>query len=522
MKSYAIASCRVSTPEQRLNNSLNRQEANVLRSAESLDVEIPQDGWWSGDVSSKAGTNVKRKDLNQMLDYCKKNKRVKYLIVDEPDRFMRSIDEAFYFEVAFRELGVKVWYASDPLLNTGDLMSKMLKFAKYFPAEGGNEERIHKSINGHIAAIKEGRYTFPPKPGYMKGSIPGVHIPHPTQFDTFQKALKEVASRLFTPTDALKRLNQTKFVNDHSPMKIDKFQKFLVDPYYAGVIEINRQVKARCENGRHLKMITLEEHNSLVEIMSGKKVRDYQRKQFNPDFPMNKYLLHDCEEAAKFTGAFQTNNQGRKYAKYRCRKCGKQYKRDSVHTAISNVLDKLDYEGAQQSEFIRALASVWQQKQADSLEQVKAAQNRLNKLQGDKSSLIRQLAISDASLKHDVEQEINEVKLQIQSTQKIIDSGAELQEDMIDFVKFSLEYTNTLKADWWLLDEENRSQCKLLLFPMGITFDSSQKVSTTQISPLYRLATTKKNLNYSRDSLLVELRGIAPRSARLLPSRLQT
>src|SRR5581483_1533507 len=141
LKKLAIAACRVSTPEQRLSGSLNRQETSVLSTATELDVEIPKDGWWSGNVSSKAGTNTKRKDLKQMLEYCKKHRNVKYLIVDETDRFMRSVDELFYFEVCFREIGVKVWYASEPELNTDDLTAKLLKAVSVFKAEGSNVER---------------------------------------------------------------------------------------------------------------------------------------------------------------------------------------------------------------------------------------------------------------------------------------------------------------------------------------------------------------------------------------------
>ena len=90
----AIASCRVSSIEQLESNSLNRQKEAVLKAAEHLGATIPEDGWWSGSVSSKRGNNVNRKDLQEMLARCKKDPRIKYLIVDEPDRFMRSIDEA--------------------------------------------------------------------------------------------------------------------------------------------------------------------------------------------------------------------------------------------------------------------------------------------------------------------------------------------------------------------------------------------------------------------------------------------
>lgn len=87
MSDLAIALCRVSSNEQLENNSLNRQEETVLRCAKEKDVEIVR--WWSGSVSSKHGKNLKRTDLKQMLEMCRKNKRIKYLFIDEPDRFMR-------------------------------------------------------------------------------------------------------------------------------------------------------------------------------------------------------------------------------------------------------------------------------------------------------------------------------------------------------------------------------------------------------------------------------------------------
>lgn len=51
----AIAFCRVSTAEQLLGGSLNRQEKAVLKTAEELGVVVPKEYWWSGNVSSKEG-----------------------------------------------------------------------------------------------------------------------------------------------------------------------------------------------------------------------------------------------------------------------------------------------------------------------------------------------------------------------------------------------------------------------------------------------------------------------------------
>lgn len=160
MKGKAIALCRVSTPEQRLSNSLNRQEQNVLKAAEELNVEVIRT--WSGDVSSKVGKNVKRKDLNEAYAFCKANRGVKYFIVDEVDRFMRSTAEMFYWMVRFQEIGVKVWFAANPQLNSNDSMAKLMLSLDSFKAEGSNKERQRKFINGHVASLKEGRHAFSP------------------------------------------------------------------------------------------------------------------------------------------------------------------------------------------------------------------------------------------------------------------------------------------------------------------------------------------------------------------------
>lgn len=139
MKGKAIALCRVSTPEQRLSNSLNRQEQSVLKAAQELEVEVVKT--WSGNASSKVGKNVNRKDLKEAYAFCKANKGVRYCIVDEVDRFMRSIKEMFYWIVEFEQIGVRVWFASNPQLNTDDSMAKLLLSLDGFKAEGSNEER---------------------------------------------------------------------------------------------------------------------------------------------------------------------------------------------------------------------------------------------------------------------------------------------------------------------------------------------------------------------------------------------
>lgn len=516
MKDAAIALCRVSTPEQRENNSLNRQEESVYNAAKELDVTIQKT--WSGNVSSKAGTNLKRKDLNEMYGYCKAHRNIKYLIVDEPDRFMRSIEEGLHWEVKFQEIGVKVYYASDDALNKGDLVSKLLKFSKYFSAEGSNLERQTKSINGHVKAIKEGRYTFPPKPGYIKSDLPGIHQSHPITFKILQKAFKDVASSVYTPSEALKELNDGEFRENYATWRMDKFRHYAIDPYYAGIVEKDAQVKARNENGAHVAMITFEEHERLKEIFASRLKKRGTKKQYNPEFPLNKLLL--CEDClCKFTGSMKNNGRKRKtttyYAKYNCRGCGKSYHRTEVHQAIDEFLQNVTYSGAQQKELIEAMASVWQRKRSDKLLAIKNTEKEIERLRQTKSKLVIELASANTDIKPDLEEEIGRIKDKIDELQQALGNADALFDDLIDFLKFGLEYTNKLVEDWWQLDHETRVQCQELLFPGGITFNSRHKVGTTLISPIYTLARNKKDLRFSRKSLMVELVGTAPTSAGL-------
>lgn len=206
-QSLAIASCRVSSDEQLKNNSLNKQKDSVLKAAEKLGVEIPKEYWWSGSVSSKRGKNVERKDLQEMLLACKRDKKIKYLIVDEPDRFMRSIQEAMHYEVEFEKHGVKVWYASDDELNSDNMSARFMKIMKYFSAEGSNEERQRKSISGQLMALREGRFPYHPPIGYKKGPTAAVHVVDPVTGPIIKHILTNVAEGNITPSEGVKYFN---------------------------------------------------------------------------------------------------------------------------------------------------------------------------------------------------------------------------------------------------------------------------------------------------------------------------
>lgn len=512
MKKSSIASCRVSTPEQKLNNSLNRQEKNALKVAAELGTEIIR--WWSGDVSSKAGTNVKRKDLKEMEEFCKQNKNVKYLIVDEPDRFMRSIDEAFYFEVLFRELGVKVWYACDPMLNTGDLNAKMLKFSKYFPAEGSNVERITKSINGQVAALQEGRYTFSPKPGYRRGYERGIQEVHEVRGPALKKVLIDIVTRCVTVSQGLVDLNDSDFMKGHAPYKMDKFRKIVTDPFYAGIVEINKQVKVRNENGLHEPLITKEQHYELLKIMQGKaKNQSGPRKNGNPKYPASN--LTTCEQCSdkrngRFVGFDHSNGKanGPTYEKYRCRACGKYLTRQDLHAQIEQEFkdNQLTDDGIQV--FMESLESVWKQNEGEVNQEVNRIEHKIKVLRESIQNHVEAVTDpSNFSIKDELLKAIDKKRIEAAELQDEIEKlKTSADDDREEFLKFALKFAKDMGGHFLdpSLSPENRLRCKDIVFPAGFYVDKNKRVYTPQKSLLITLAAKKKDAEASRNSHLVQ------------------
>lgn len=513
----AITTCRVSTPEQEENNSLGRQRDAVIAAAEQLSATIPEDGQWSGSVSSKAGTNLHRADLRAMLEYCRKHPNVKYLIVHEVDRFMRSIEELFYFEVSFRELGVKVWYASQPELNTNDHNAKLLKALEAFKGEGSNVERQRKSIAGQTTALQQGRYTFCPKPGYTKGDERGIHKPHPVRGRALRKVLLDIVTKRVTPTQGLINLNSGEFMRGHSLYKMDKFRKIATDVYYAGGVAIDKQVKVYNLNGLHEPLITLEQHHELVRIFEGKqKNQTGPRKNGNPKYPLNNIIHCDVCEGKQYNrivGVDITNGKSPKlYEKYRCRACKRALARDEMHDKITRQLRGNPITDAGVADLTKALDIVWKRRESDNQQEAVRLRHKLASLQESISQQVEAATDPENSaIKTDILANIAKRKQEAEDIEDQLHKLTQKAEDDYErFLKFAFSFAADTSQKFLdpLTSQENRLRFKQIVFPAGFRLDANKNVYTPKISELIRLAGNKKDLSVTDKSHLVRVKGL--------------
>ena len=511
----AITNCRVSSSEQELNGSLKRQSEAVEEAAKKLEATIVKR--WSGSVSSKRGTNIDRPDIKEMVAYCRQNKQVKYLIVDEPDRFMRSVDESIYFEVVFKQLGVKVWYASDPILNSDDLSAKLLKFSKYFSAEGSNDERIHKSVSGQTTALKSGRYPFVPKPGYMKGRRSGVPEVHPVRGYALQDVLIRMAEHRVTPTQALIELNKSDYTQERAPLKMDKFRKIATDGFYAGIVEINQQVKVRNEDGIHDPLISMDQHKELVKIFDAKKKNQSgPRKNGNPEYPLNTITQHDTcldlKHKGKFVGFNNDNgkNKNRIYKKYRCRSCNLYIHRDELHSKVTQLFADNQITNKGIRTLSGALETVWEKKEAQAIQDAKRIRHQVSSLRNNiNSQALAAIDPSNLSIKQEILANIDKMKADIAVyEEQLATLSQKADSDKQRFLEFAFDFAIHMEESFFTLTPEDTKKCKQILFPAGFYIDAEKNVYTPEISPLIRLAANEKDAEASDFTRMVRVPGL--------------
>jgi hypothetical protein len=517
MKTTSIALCRVSTVKQQvIGTSLEAQEKRVYDAAQFLGADIEK--FWSLSVSSRKGKNFKRRDLHEMLAYAKQFKRVQYIIVDEVDRFMRGIDEFYYWKLRFREeAGAKLIYAAKPGLTArDDIYSAFEEMIDVFKAEASNQERITKTTEKMQARIMAGYYPGQPKQGYQRTLQPGLHEPKQPEWDMLKLALNEVTSQQYLLHEALQRLNSKGYrTNTGRQLQMDKFKTILIDPYYAGIVQKANWPSNK--HGLHKAMITVEQHETLKQVVAGKK--KVPHKQFN-----KKYLLSnvmDCteclgDETARFPKLVgydhHNGKQGERrkyYEKYRCRTCGKERTRKQVHDGLSDILAPLRLAREEQVELIDALRIVWKQDHQDNAHYIQTLQTRSDELTDSKNSLVLAMATGKIS-EPDGNAALEKIKSDISDATDNIETAQNVEHDFVEFVQFTLGFIDELQNEWWELDQQHLRWCKQLLFPDGFSVSRAGKVYTPTISEFYRVATMKKDSEEPSFSELVTPAGFEP------------
>lgn len=510
-KVKAIALCRVSTVKQGVEgSSLEAQEIRVYDAASLFNAEIVK--FWSITQSSRKGKNYQRKDLVEMLAFAKADKQIKYIIVDEPDRFMRDLEMYYHWKVEFREkAGAKLVYAKKPhLAEDTSMVGTMEEMIDVFRGEAANLERITKTTSNMQARVAAGYYPSNPKTGYQRTETAGLHAPKEPEWSMLRSGFLQVLEGI-PIKDVVAGINAAGY-KEKSGRLLDthRFKIMLNDPFYAGIIKMSSWTVN--PNGLHKAMITPEQHESLKAIVKGAVYKPH--KQYNPEFPLSKIMTcKEClEEGAKnpkIVGYTNHNGKGNYYNRYKCRACKKNYMlRDELHGELADILSGLRLAEAKVKDFLAGLRHVWEQEQATSFNTTEGLKTRLSSLEHDKKEVVlKQVRGTLADDRADIA--IEALDEDIATIKQQIESIATVEQDFVEFVEFALNTVESFRDRFWQLDQEHQVWCKQLLFPDGFSVSRTKKVYTPTISDFYLCINTEKsheNDSFSTDSSICVIR----------------
>lgn len=262
------------------------------------------------------------------------------------------------------------------------------------------------------------------------------------------------------------------------------------------------------DGGLHEAMITKDEYEIISRIAEGKKAK-FKINRNNPDFPANRLICEDFYivrgiKQGLFTG-YQHHNgkkpdQRKYYKRYHCRNCHKAFHRDKLHEMITDYLDKVQLSSKFRSELIKNLRKAWSEVEKDSLNKAAQLKAKIKLLEEQKGRLVMSLA-DNPEIKADIQEQIIFKKEEISLIHEELEKTLDIESDFNEFVEFSLRTVENWKSEWWELDSEDRERCEQLLFPQLLRVNHNNKVSTPEISAIYRYAPTKKEsrktLSYS-------------------------
>ena len=519
----AIALYRVSTYRQSIEgHSLDAQESRVIEKASSYwNANIVEK--WRIDTSSKKGKNLGRKDLKEALVYCKRNK-VDYFIIDEVDRFMRSIDEYYWYKVEFKKLGVKIVFASQPELSDEDQFAKLRELLAIYEAESSNTDRSRKTTDKMKARYSQGYYLSHPHPGYMKSAIKGLHAKDPERFGLLQKGGYLIIYEQYMPEQAVKWMNDNGY-RTHGGKKLDvnHYIEFIVDRYYCGKIDIKKNgplSDVQDIDGLHEPMFSKREHQRLVAIL--KKRNPHMRQKHNPEYPVANLIRHlECKHEklhSKFSGFLKDkgHRNGKKRPSapiYRCRTCRREFNRQRMHDGIDEHLSNLRFLPDAES-FKKALLKVWRKQRGSVIQRVSALKANETRLEADILTLAADYAKEpEGAAKNALRALLTSYEKQLNDLRDDIIKTESVDMESEDFVTFAINFTEKLKDKWWSISFDERKGGEQILFNGEFYVDNSAKVHTPQLSTIYRLGTNKNDPVGSNFDKMVELAGTAPASA---------
>ena len=447
---------RVSTKHQEENGgSLDDQKCKCEKYARQNGYTIK--GYFGGKHES---AKTPGKLIKEMISAVKKDKTVKYIIVNQTDRFSRNAGQAINILNDLQSIGVTVVVAStgnDTSTRTGMLMMQF----DVSLAQWDNGNRTDKFTSGRKHCIESGVWCGRRPLGYDKaGKSLGATYTINKTGELIRKAFKL----------KLQGMDNFRIMEKLSSLGLDvskqQMHKILTNPFYAGKLQ-SSFTNNEIIDGNQPPIISWVDFLRVQDILSG-RTGVYKHQSETPRFPLKRHIK--CAKDGTPMTAYTVKKKNIDY--YKCNKigCKNNISAKKLHNRYEDLLNSYSIPTILQDVFRRIVSDILMQEdkeQAQECSVLKKQKSELeNKLKrckikfgtGDIDDEIYAITVEDLQQKLEkVEVEIAKVKRNLSNLYSRID----------DIVATCCK----LGGLWHNSELELKERIQNLLFPNGILWD---------------------------------------------------
>lgn len=514
----AVAYIRVSTKDQMDNESMDTQEEKIEQYALQQGLEIVK---WFKEEGKSAKTAKKRDAMQEMLIYIARNKgKVGYALFYKMWRASRDAP-SYYTDIksTLNALGVSVRSATEPI--TDDPVGRYMEGMFVLGGQLDNEVKGETAKDNMSSVAKQGWWQGSPPPGY---SIKKIKISPDKSRSTLTRnndsstvleLYEAYATGQYSKAD-IKRMAREKglknvrggWLNDTS------IDRLLSQPAYAGYV-CNKHTNWEMFDGKHITeaIISTDLFDKVQRVLAQQSKRANKKDKrvvgVNPQYPFAKWLI--CPDCSKnYRGSAPRSGNGAHIPRYGCssKECvgkSKSMKADILHSHFADMLGNITptegvlklYKEILDRQAIKQLGNI--------NSRLNAQRKRLGELDKERLEALRNA--NNGSLSPNEKDELIAVITSDKS--EILENISELEEQQQvkqSAIEYALNFMHDVQRLWVDADPDLKIRFQKMIFPEGLTFDTSTVTfGTSTISPLYRYAPNKNDLSMKDKSSLVNL-----------------
>ena len=455
-----IKSCyiwtRVSTKHQEDNGgSLDDQRCKCDKYACEHGFVIK--GYYGGKHES---AKTPGKLIQEMIRAIKRDKSVKYIIVNQADRFSRNAGQAINIINDLITQGVTIVEATTGLDTTTPEGLMMIQF-KLSLAQWDNTNRTNKFVSGRRHCMESGVWCGIRPMGYDKtGSSINAQYTINSTGRLIRKAFKW----------KLQGMENYRIMEKLAAMGLEvskqKMHNILTNPFYAGKIK-SKLTNGQIIDGKHPAIISWAEFLQVQNILSG-RTGVYKVKAETPRFPLKRHI-RCADDGLPFT-AYTVKKKNIDY--YKCNKvgCKNNISAKKVHELYEELLNTYNIPTMLMDMFqdvVERIIYANDKEQLDILSVLKKQKSELeNKLKkckvkygmGDIDEDIYSITIED------IQEKLAKIEVEMSKVKRNLSNLVSKSDDVVSTCC-------KLGSLWSKSELEMCQKIQNLLFPSGILWD---------------------------------------------------